>query len=61
MIPQILASLLQALGPAVLKMAQDFLDANGRLPTEAEFNQQLSDEADRIIAKGEDWLAKHKE
>lgn len=57
----LLLTLLRALAPQILNTVNEHIQATGNVPTPAELDAKLVAQADQIIAKGEDWLEKHKE
>lgn len=57
----LLLQLLRALAPTILSEVNEHIQATGNVPTPEELDAKLVDKADQIIAKGEDWLEKHKE
>lgn len=57
----LLLQLLRALAPQVLATVNEHIQKTGSVPTEAELDASLVEKADKIIAKGEDWLKNHPE
>lgn len=58
---ELILTMLRALAPQVLSIIKEQFNRTGLLPTSEELDSAIVTKRDEAIAKGEDWLATHKD